>query len=597
MPYSPGAACSACGSILLRIGGDSPSGLIVSACSVGTVEQPAHGTARKARPNIVLILTDDLGYGDLGYHGNPVVSTPHIDRLATDSVRFTNFHVDPTCSPTRAALMTGKHSLLTGVWLTVLGRSLLPAGEVTMAELLRDHGYLTAIFGKWHLGDNYPFRPQDQGFDVAVVHGGGGVGQVPDYWGNTQFDDAYFHNGEPVRHEGYATTNAPHKPWRAPKLYTDPYLEQGVPQDVAMYYAMVTAIDDQVGRLRRELERLELADNTVLIFTSDNGSALLQHVKSHPDLADFVFDAGLRGAKGDVYEGGHRVPFFVWAPPLSLGEPRDIAELTAHTDVLPTLLDAVDAPRPTGIDGQSLLPLIQDGVAIGERSIVVTHQRRDIPRFGRPHVLMTEQWRYVRWDEEGVEELFDVTLDPGQASDVLERHPETAARLRQALADWWEDTRPANVDRQRIIVGNGRENPARLNPMDWARTSCNSSARIPFYPGFAEHRPDTEIKGWIGREREYRSLPWYLTVAETGRYGVSLYLHDTPAGRRIESRYAVLEVQRKRIVEPVSDGATFVTIGSLLEAGDTELRAWFSSDAEGLIEEMPAMYIYVEKLQ
>lgn len=170
----------------------------------------------------MLILTDDLGYGDLGYHGNPVVSAPHIDRLATDSVRFTNFHVDPTCSPTRAALMTGKHSLLTGVWLTVLGRSLLPAGEVTMAELLRDHGYLTAIFGKWHLGDNYPFRPQDQGFDVAVVHGGGGVGQVPDYWGNTQFDDAYFHNGEPVRHEGYATTNAPHKPWRAPKRYIDP---------------------------------------------------------------------------------------------------------------------------------------------------------------------------------------------------------------------------------------------------------------------------------------------------------------------------------------------------------------------------------------
>ena len=144
-----------------------------------------------------MILTDDLGYGDLGYHGNPVVSTPHIDRLATDSVRFANFHVDPTCSPTRAALMTGKQSLRTGVWLTVLGRSLLPAGELTMAELLRDHGYRTAIFGKWHLGDNFPFRPQDQGFDETVVHGGGGIGQAPDYWGNTQFDDTYFRNGNP----------------------------------------------------------------------------------------------------------------------------------------------------------------------------------------------------------------------------------------------------------------------------------------------------------------------------------------------------------------------------------------------------------------
>ena len=213
-------------------------GLIVSACSTTTVDQPAHGEARKARPNIVLILADDLGYGDLGYHGNPVVSTPHIDRLATDSVRFTNFHVDPTCSPTRAALMTGRHSLRTGVWLTVLGRSLLPAREVTMAERLRDHGYRTVIFGKWHLGDNFPFRPQDQGFDETVVHGGGGVGQAPDYWGNTQFDDTYFRNGNPEQFRGYATTvwfdeaiefirthrqdpffvyvatNAPHQPWR-----------------------------------------------------------------------------------------------------------------------------------------------------------------------------------------------------------------------------------------------------------------------------------------------------------------------------------------------------------------------------------------------
>ena len=363
-----------------------------------------------------------------------------------------------------------------------------------------------------------------------------------------------------------------------------------------MYYAMVTAIDDQVGRLRRELERLELADNTVLIFTSDNGSALLQHVKSHPDLADFVFDAGLRGAKGDVYKGGHRVPFFVSAPPLSLGEPRDIAELTAHTDVLPTLLDAVDAPRPTGIDGQSLLPLIQDGVAIGERSIVVTHQRRDIPRFGRPHVLMTEQWRYVRWDEEGIEELFELSADPGQKTNVLAEHPETVANLRRELADWWGDTLPGNLGRQRIVVGDERENPVRLNPMDWARTTNDSGVPIPFYPGFARHRPDTEAEGWIGREHEFSSLPWYLRVAETGRYSVSLYLHDKPAGRRIESRYAVLEVQGKRIVEPVRDGATFVTIGSLLEAGDTELRAWFSSDAEGSIEEIPAMYVCVEKL-
>lgn len=180
--------------------------LALAACSVVSAAEPAHRDSTDRRPNVILILTDDLGYGDLGYHGNPAVSTPNIDQLAAESVRLTNFHVDPTCSPTRAALMTGRHSLRTGVWLTVLGRSLLPADEITLAEHLREHGYHTAIFGKWHLGDNYPFRPQDQGFDDVVIHGGGAVGQAPDYWNNTQFDDTYFRNGKPVRFDGYATT-------------------------------------------------------------------------------------------------------------------------------------------------------------------------------------------------------------------------------------------------------------------------------------------------------------------------------------------------------------------------------------------------------
>ena len=356
---------------------------------------------------------------------------------------------------------------------------------------------------------------------------------------------------------------------------------------------MVTAIDDQVGRLRNELQQLGLSDNTIVIFTSDNGSALLEQAGDDPAAAEYLFSAGMKGAKGDIYDGGHRVPFFVSAPPGLVGDPRDVDALTAHIDVLPTLLEVIGAPSSPHIDGRSLMPFLQDDDVPTERVLVVTHQRRDIPRFERPHVLMTNRWRYVRWIEEGVEELYDVTVDPGQASNVLARHPETAARLRQALADWWEDTRPANIDRQRIIVGDVRENPARLNPMDWVRLDPRN--RVPFSPGFGRHRPEVEASGWIGREREFRSMRWYLTVAEPGDYNISLYLHDKPAGKRIESRYAVLEVQGKRSVEPVRDGTTFVTIGSLLEAGDTELRAWFSSDAEGSIEEMPAMYVYIEK--
>src|SRR5262245_5713972 len=205
-------------------------------------------------PNVVVILTDDQGYGDLSCHGNTVLKTPNLDRLHGRSVRLTNFHVDPTCSPTRAALMTGRYSSRTGVWHTIMGRSILRRDEVTLAELFARAGYRTGIFGKWHLGDNFPYRPQDRGFHDCVVHGGGGVGQTPDFWGNRYFDDTYLENGRPRRFAGYCTdvffdqalafldrhkarpfflylaTNAPHAPYRVPERYRQVYRKLGVPE-------------------------------------------------------------------------------------------------------------------------------------------------------------------------------------------------------------------------------------------------------------------------------------------------------------------------------------------------------------------------------
>ena len=227
------------------------------------------------RPNIILVMTDDQGYGDLGHNNNPILKTPVIDQLASESIRFTDFHVDPTCSPTRAALMSGKYSLRAGVWHTVMGRHMLSDKHYTLAEALRDAGYKTAMVGKWHLGDNYPFRPQDQGFDHVLMHGAGGVGQAPDYWGNTQFNDTYFLNGEAKKYKGYATdiwfdeaiefihgnankadpfflylvTNAPHAPFRAPEKFIEPYRQLGVPEDLALFYGMITSIDENMARL------------------------------------------------------------------------------------------------------------------------------------------------------------------------------------------------------------------------------------------------------------------------------------------------------------------------------------------------------------
>jgi len=333
------------------------------------------GRSRKKRPNVVLVMTDDQGYGDLGCHGNDVIVTPNLDKLHARSVRLTDFHVDPTCSPTRSALLTGHYSTRTGVWHTIMGRSLLGKHETTVADIFifSTNGYRTAIFGKWHLGDNYPFRPQDRGFQEVLIHGGGGVGQGPDYWGNDYFDDTYFHNGKEKKFEGYCTdvwfdgalnfieanksqpffcyipTNAPHGPYNVADKYSKPYRDKGVKGNQANFYGMVANIDENMGRLMRRLKELDLEDNTILIFMTDNGTS-----GGHA--------GGMRGKKGSEYEGGHRVPFFVRWPAGGLDGPGDIGWLSAHVDVLPTLIELCGLKKPRGLafDGTSLARLLKD---------------------------------------------------------------------------------------------------------------------------------------------------------------------------------------------------------------------------------------------
>ncbi|MGB2821551.1 MAG: arylsulfatase, partial [Phycisphaerae bacterium] len=288
----------------------------------------AERTSPGGKPNVVLVITDDQGYGDLGCHGNEVIRTPNIDRLHGESVRLTNFHVGPTCAPTRAGLMTGRYCNCTGVWHTIAGRSLIRRDEVTMADVFAAGGYRTGIFGKWHLGDNYPFRPQDRGFQDVLVHGGGGVSQTPDYWGNDYFDDTYFRSGVPESCTGYCTdvwfdeamkfieagrdrpffcylpTNAPHGPYNVADSYSRPYRGL-IPDQRANFYGMITNIDDNVGRLRAKLAELGIEENTILIWMTDNGTS----AGCSLDENEFVregFNAGMRGMKGSAYDGGHR---------------------------------------------------------------------------------------------------------------------------------------------------------------------------------------------------------------------------------------------------------------------------------------------------
>jgi arylsulfatase A-like enzyme len=310
------------------------------------------------RPNVIVVMTDDQGYGDIAAHGNKVIQTPNIDDFHEKSVRLTDFHVGPTCAPTRAGLLTGRYANRTGVWHTIGGVSILKEEEKTIANLFSENGYETGLFGKWHLGDNYPSRPQDKGFKHTVIHGGGGVGQTPDYWGNDYFDDTYLVNGKPQKFEGYTTdvwfdeaikyikknrdrpffcyisTNAPHSPYNVPQEYYEMYKDSNLLETQKRFYGMITNIDDNFQRLRDELQKLGLEKNTILIFMTDNGTAAGYE---EYDGKLYGYNAGLRGVKNSEYDGGHRVPFFISYPNGKIGGGKDISNLSANVDILPTL--------------------------------------------------------------------------------------------------------------------------------------------------------------------------------------------------------------------------------------------------------------------
>lgn len=477
-------------------------------------------------PNVVLILTDDQGYGDLACNGNPVIKTPHLDKLSEVAFQFTNYHVSPTCSPTRAALLTGRWSNRTGVWHTIMGRSLLRADEVTLADYFQRAGYATGMFGKWHLGDNAPFRPEDRGFEAVVRHGGGGVGQAPDYWDNAYFDDTYWKNGTPTKFSGYCTdvffseamtfieqqrqasrpffayiaTNAPHGPMHAPPGDAALYSDQE--PELANFYGMITNIDHNVGRLRQYLDDAGLADNTVFIFTTDNGTSS----------GASVFNDGMRGAKGSPYDGGHRVPFFIHWPAGGFNQSNKIATLCAHVDVLPTLLQICSIDEePSAIDGRSLLPLLEqrrDNVSDAtsseweSRVLVTDSQRVRDPVYLRQSAVMTQRWRLINGAE-----LYDMEIDPGQRRDVAEQFPEVVSQLRDAYQAWWASMEASYAETARIYLGDPRENLVHLSSHDWLTN---------------EMSPWNQAQVRNGLSGEQNTGYWALDVRQAGRYRVVL---------------------------------------------------------------------------
>ncbi len=444
-------------------------------------------TLAAERPNVILIITDDQGYGDVGAHGNTILKTPNLDKLHIESIRLTDYHTDPTCSPTRAALLTGRYSTRTTVWHTINGRSLLPTEELTLAEVFKSNDYRTAMFGKWHLGDNAPLRPMDQGFDHVVWHKGGGVSQGPDYLGNDYFDDIYEVNGVSQQFKGYCTdiwfdqakqfiekqddkpffiylsTNAAHGPWIVEEKYSQPYVDKGIPKGAANFYGMIENLDENVGGLRAFLKEQGLDKDTLVIYTSDNGSAVKDSMRRDKVKFDY-FNAGLRYTKGSHYDGGHRVPFFMHWPGGEIAGGKDVDTLCAHFDIMPTLVDLLQLDKPEGpqLDGFSLVPVLNgEADAIPERTLFTALQRKYIPPKWVKSVAMTQRWRLI----DG-EALYDITTDRGQQVDVAAEHPEVVAKLREDYEAWWQDMQPHFELITRIDLG-GVENPTTLMSHDW----------------------------------------------------------------------------------------------------------------------------------
>jgi arylsulfatase A-like enzyme len=581
------------------------------------------------RPNVVFILTDDQGYADLACTGNPWIRTPHIDALHETSVRFTDYHVSPLCTPTRGALMSGRRPIRNGAWATAWGRSMLHVDETTLAELFRARGYRTGLFGKWHLGDNYPFRPMDRGFEHVVAHKGGGVGQTPDFWGNCYFDDTYFHNGSPVEHTGYCTdvwfdeamrwidhigdepffcylaTNAPHGPYLVDEEYSAPYqaLEDKGTIRSAAFYGMIANIDENLGRLRAHLVGRGLAENTIVMFMTDNGSSASAWLDDaeHPTGG---YNAGMRGMKGSYYEGGHRVPFFLHWPEGGCDAGRDVGGMTLHVDLMPTLMDlcGLEHPSPDRLDGVSLAGLL-DGTcdAPPDRTHFLQLRQGPEPPEKWTCAVMTPRWRLI-----GGRELYDVQADPAQRVDVSGEHPQVACELRQAHERNWAEVSPGLPEPCRMILGHDAENPSRLDAMDvmgdvaWnqpqvlaAKRSLGRWAVEIARPGryrFSLRRWPAELDAPIDEQAPAGSITRMTELLET-RMGWAL---RNVAIQPTAARLALFDRSETQRLTPGQREAVFEW--DVPRSGPTDLEAWFDgADESG--GPHGAYYVYVRRVR
>jgi arylsulfatase A-like enzyme len=515
-----------------------------------------------------MILTDDQGYGDLACLGNPHLKTPNIDALYAQSLRLAQYHHSPVCAPTRASLMTGRYNYRTCAIDTYKGRAMMHPDETTLAEMLGAAGYRTGIFGKWHLGDCFPMRAIDQGFQESLVIHGGGLKQPSDPPGSGgYFDPILMHNGELEQHRGYCTdiyadaairfmeshksepffcylpTNAPHTPLLVDDKYVAPYTAMGLPEPVAKVYGMIANLDENVGRVLQALERLGLTNDTIVLFMTDNGAQISGDAPR--------FNATQRGQKGTVYQGGIRVPCFVrWPGTLQSG--RDIDRAAAHIDIAPTLLEAcgVTAPSHVRFDGKSLWPLMagaREPANWPDRSLFFQWHRGDVPEPYNNCAVRTQRYKLVN----GLE-LYDLEADPAEEHDLAAQQPDVVARLRSEYEAWLQDVSSTRgYTPPRIVIGDSRSNPVHLTLQD------QRGGEAPGGPNGGH---------------------WDIYAAREGAYSVTLRfsgedIQNPPGPWQVHLNIGGVHLQQA--LPPSATDCTFSSVP--LPSGPASLRAWTES--------------------
>lgn len=513
--------------------------LILFISLIGGVFSAFASNLKVGKPNVIVIITDDQGYPELSIHGNPILKTPNLDKLAESSVRFGEFHAAPMCAPTRGQLMTGMDAAANGLVNVSSGRAFLKPELPTMGDIFRANGYSTGVFGKWHLGENYPYRPQDRGFEESVWFPSSHIGSVSDYWGNDYFDDTYRHNGKLQKYSGYCTdiffgeakkfiessldeekpffayipTNTPHYPL-VPKeedykvlevLYdnsTFPGKNENLKKSLVPYLAMIRNIDTNVGSLLNFLDEKGVRENTIIVFLTDNGSIMGIN----------YFNAGMRGMKTELWDGGHRVPCFINWP---LGKFKNIGDevsgLAQVQDILPTLVDLCDLHKPTplGFDGLSLAPVLRGENEISDdRMLIINYSR--MPGFisypsPQGQTIVRREGAAVLWKGWRLlecRELYNLDTDPLQKSNVYDQNLDVVQKMENQLNIWWDKVKDGVNEPQKIIIGSEKENPSFLTAVDWLDV-------------FIDQQPQVS-------RGERKNSYWCLDVAQEGNYEIEL---------------------------------------------------------------------------